>query len=302
MVDEAVDRVDVEVPLAVGFLELGGEDGGFRTPCGPWRNREWRRLWPFRSSSPPEAAILPKSARMLGVEPPYPVEADVTPIGFNARVRFCRPMDDHPFIARILTERAKELSAVPQDEWVLLVGHGNDTPVLRKEWERAMGRLAVQIQREAGFAGVSGATFHPDNLRGRAEDLARDYRAGGSPVSERRLFHPEGDSSRLEGIPYVYSGPDISAPSPRLRVDHQHRAGGSRETGGVMSSKKGAWNTFGTARKGAVLSCCRQAPVADGRGSSSRRIRGSRVPLPPFGTFHDGRFFCTSQSIIVAVV
>jgi len=70
-----------------------------------------------------------------------------------------------------------------------------------------MDRLAVQIQREAGFAGVSGATFHPDNLRGRAEDLAREYRLLVVPLFlSEGYFTRKVIPSRLEGIPYVYSG------------------------------------------------------------------------------------------------
>jgi len=206
MVDEAVERVNVEIPVAVGFLEMvegraipdairSLEDQGVE---------EIVAVPLFVSSGSTHIAEI---ARMLGVEAPFPVETDVTPLMFDARVRFCRPMDDHPFIARILTERAKELSIVPQEEWLLLVGHGNDAPVLRKEWEQAMGRLADQIQQAAGFAGASHATLHPDNLRERAEELSRNYRLLVVPLFlSEGYFTRKVIPSRLEGIPYVYSG------------------------------------------------------------------------------------------------
>jgi sirohydrochlorin ferrochelatase len=89
----------------------------------------------------------------------------------------------------------------------LLVGHGNDTPVLHEEWEKAMKRLAGQVQQATGFAGVSHATFHPDNLRERAEALARDYRLLVVPLFlSEGYFTRKAIPSRLEGIPYIYSG------------------------------------------------------------------------------------------------
>jgi sirohydrochlorin cobaltochelatase len=206
MVDDAVERVDVEVPVAVGFLEMV-EGRGIPDAIRSLEEQGVEEIVAVPLFVSSGSGHIAEIARMLGVEPPHPVEADVPPIEFNARVRFCRPMDDHPFIARILTERAKELSTVPQDEWVLLVGHGNETPVLRKEWEQAMDRLAGQIQRAGGFAGASSATFHPDNLRERAEDLARDYRLLVVPLFlSEGYFTRKVIPSRLEGIPYVYSG------------------------------------------------------------------------------------------------
>lgn len=206
MVDQAVGRVDLEMPVAVGFLEMveGRAIPDAIRILEAQGVEEIVAVPLFVSSGSTHIAEI---ARMLGAEAPFPVDTDVTPIKLDAEVRFCRPMDDHPLVVRILTERARELSTVPQDEWVLLVGHGNDMPGLREEWEQAMDRLAVQIRRSTGFAGASWATFHPDNLRERAEDLARDFRLLVVP-----LFLSEGYftrkliPSRLEGISYVYSG------------------------------------------------------------------------------------------------
>lgn len=206
MVDETVERVEVEMPVAVGFLELV-EGRGIPDAVRSLEDQgveEMIAVPLFVSSGSNHIAEI---AHLLGVEAPFSVETDVSPLEMNARVRFCRPMDDHPYIAQILTERAKSLSTDPQNEWLLLVGHGNDTPVLHEEWEKAMKRLAGQVQQATGFAGVSHATFHPDNLRERAEALARDYRLLVVPLFlSEGYFTRKAIPSRLEGIPYIYSG------------------------------------------------------------------------------------------------
>lgn len=206
MVDEAVEQVEVEVPVAVGFLE-SVEGRGIPDAIRSLEDQGVKEIVSVPLFVSSGSTHIAEIARMLGVEPPFPVETDVLPLEFDARVRFCRPMDDHPFIARILTERAMELSNAPQNEWLLLVGHGNDAPVLREEWEKAMKHLADQIQRASGFAGVSHATFHPDNLRERAEELARDYRLLVVPLFlSEGYFTRRAIPKRLEGISYIYSG------------------------------------------------------------------------------------------------
>ena len=59
---------------------------------------------------------------------PYTSFSDIITMIYLGKERGmdCPPMDDHPLILDILMERIQELSVKPDEEVLLLIGHGAD--------------------------------------------------------------------------------------------------------------------------------------------------------------------------------
>jgi sirohydrochlorin ferrochelatase len=97
-------------------------------------------------------------------------------------------LDDHPFVAQILLERARALSKNPAQETVVLVGHGPVDEEAEAAWLRTMRNLAASVAKNGGFRSVLCATLRDDapepvrkaavaDLRKRVERAALDSRA-----------------------------------------------------------------------------------------------------------------------------
>ncbi|MBA4542832.1 MULTISPECIES: sirohydrochlorin chelatase [Thermoactinomyces] len=207
LVDEAVSRVEVDLPVATGFLEM--VEG--RTILDGIRALETAGVTEiiavplFVSSG---STHIVEIGYYLGLvsEPQIETEGERLPI--KAQVRMTDAMDDHPLIAEILLERARELSEQPQQEALLLVGHGSELPGFKEKWENSMNSLARQLQEKMGFRKTACATLHPDSVREKAEALRRTF----SRVIVLPLFLSEGYFTRkvvpgrLQGLDVQYSG------------------------------------------------------------------------------------------------
>jgi sirohydrochlorin cobaltochelatase len=207
LVDEAVSQVESDLPVVTGFLEM--VEG--RTILDGIRALEKAGVTEiiavplFVSSG---STHIEEIGYYLGLvlEPQIETEGERLPI--EAQVQMTSAMDDHPLIAEILLERVRELSERPQEEVLLLVGHGSELPGFKEKWEKGMNSLARQLQKKMGFKKTACATLHPDSVREQAEQLRRFY----SRVIVLPLFLSEGYFTRkviperLQGIDVKYTG------------------------------------------------------------------------------------------------
>ncbi len=60
-------------------------------------------------------------------------------------------LDEHPFVASILLERARALSRKPNLETVVLVAHGPVDDAAQPAWENSLASLAARVRAEGGF-------------------------------------------------------------------------------------------------------------------------------------------------------
>jgi len=77
-------------------------------------------------------------------------------------VIFVEPPEDHPLVAEILLDHAREISEDPGNEVVIIASHG-PTSAADNELALAMlGRLAAAVHEQGGFADVIGLTLQDD--------------------------------------------------------------------------------------------------------------------------------------------
>jgi sirohydrochlorin ferrochelatase len=206
LVDEAVNQVDIDLPVVSCFLEMveyRSIPDGIRQLEGQGVN-EIIAVPLFVSSG---STHIEEISYSLGLNLHPKLENEEEPFKINAVVRVCNAMDDHPLISKILIERAKEMSIDPKQEIVLLVGHGSELEGFKEVWEKGMASLAVKIHQEVGFAAVSYATMQPDNLHYRLRTLSRKNRVLVLPMFlSEGYFTRKMIPSRMEGLNYVYTG------------------------------------------------------------------------------------------------
>jgi sirohydrochlorin cobaltochelatase len=145
---------------------------------------------------------------MLGIMHETPEFApEMAPLKLSARIHFCKPMNDHPYILEILKERIAELSDHPEQEVPVLVGHGADEGKYFCSWQKLMGRMKIELRKHFSFPRIAYATYHPNNIREKVQEVGK----GAKPLVIP-LFLSEGYFTRkvipsqLEGLTYAYTG------------------------------------------------------------------------------------------------
>jgi sirohydrochlorin ferrochelatase len=204
-VDEAVHQVKTDEPLVVSFLEMvpgrSIEDG--LRQLEEQGERTIRVLPLFVSAG---STHIEEIAYLLGLVKEPKIPMDESPIAHQADLILLPTMGAHPLIAQILVDRARRLSTHPQEECLLLVGHGSKHPYFHERWVADVEKLGAQILQEIPFASFSYAFLHPDRLR----EIAQ--RESKRPVVCLPLFLSGGYftrkviPSRLEGLSVRYDG------------------------------------------------------------------------------------------------
>src|SRR5690606_26520975 len=131
MVDEAVERVEVEMPVAVGFLGVV-EGRGIHDAVRSLEDQGVEEMIAVPLIASGASNPIADIAHLLRLQAPFGVETDVSLTDMDRRARLCRLQDDHAYIAQNLTEGARALGTDAQNGCLLLDGNGNDTPVLRE--------------------------------------------------------------------------------------------------------------------------------------------------------------------------
>lgn len=143
----------------------------------------------------------------LDLIPASPIPTDLRVIRSEAEIIWCSPLEAHPYVKGVLSERVRSLSQDSSQEGLLLVGHGSEISGFHERWEALLSNLTESLQKDWDFFEISYATFHPDNIRERAEKLARKSRLIVLPffLSEG-FFTTRAIPRRLKGLDYTYLG------------------------------------------------------------------------------------------------
>ncbi len=155
----------------------------------------------------------------LGVIAEPVLETDMELLDIRARIHFTSPIDDHPDIAAILYGKIAELSESPEEEILLLVGHGSKEDGFHQKWRQGLTQLAERVRTLGGFAEADIAMLLPDQLAEKMAWWAREkptYKVIVAPLflSEGYFTHKV-IPSRLEGFTYKYHGRAL-LPSPQI--------------------------------------------------------------------------------------
>ena len=127
-------------------------------------------------------------------------------------------LDEHPFVARILLERARALSRKPKLETVVLVAHGPVDDAAQPAWEATLAVLAASVRAEGGFKAAVFGVLRDDAVPEVRAAAVADLRAkitaaaasGGRALVVPVLIARGGIEKKIEkdlaGLDYAWDG------------------------------------------------------------------------------------------------
>jgi hypothetical protein len=95
-------------------------------------------------------------------EPEY---GRVPQVATAAKLHFVGPLDDHPLVGEIVLDYANEISQTPENEEVIIVGHGPVDPEDNLDQLALMENLAGVVRTGANFAAVHVVSLQDDAAR-----------------------------------------------------------------------------------------------------------------------------------------
>lgn len=149
----------------------------------------------------------------IGAKPQPVLETELEPFRVNARIHLCAPLNDDALVSQILYDKLKPLSLRPEQEVVLLIGHGSRERGFYSIWKRGMKSLAQQVKQLGGFAEVDVAMLVPDEVGDQMKSCRERYSRHEILVAP--LFLSEGYFTkrvipdRLKNHEYRYNGKAI---------------------------------------------------------------------------------------------
>ncbi|WP_440116290.1 sirohydrochlorin chelatase [Paenibacillus sp. QZ-Y1] len=218
-VDDAVSRLNLpeSLPVEAGFLELVEgrliQDGIDRLESQGVTDILVVPL--FVSSG---STHVDEIEYAMGAKPAPERETDLEPFQVTAKVHFGYPVDNDPDIAVMVWDKVKSLSQQPEQETILLVGHGSIHDGFRQRWEAGISSLAQRVQEVSGVAHTDYALLNPESVHDKAKYWIEER---GSRVIVAPLFLSAGYftrkviPSRLKELNYAYSGETL-LPHPLL--------------------------------------------------------------------------------------
>ncbi|MFC9712469.1 sirohydrochlorin chelatase [Paenibacillus sp. NPDC056933] len=209
-VDDAVSRLNLpeSLPVEAGFLELVErrliQDGIDRLEAQGVTDILVVPL--FVSSG---STHVDEIEYAIGAKDAPERETDLEPFHVNARVHFGYPVDNDPDIAVMVWDKVRSLSQQPEQETILLVGHGSIHDGFRQRWEAGISSLAQRVRKVSGVAHTDYALLNPDSVYDKAKYWSEER---GSRVIVAPLFLSAGYFTmkvipgRLKELDYAYSG------------------------------------------------------------------------------------------------
>jgi sirohydrochlorin ferrochelatase len=144
-----------------------------------------------------------------------PVADPASPVTTTLPIRMTAALNRHPLIGAIAADRAKSISAAPENEAVILVAHGPVPDDDNRRWLEDMAVLAQQVEASAPYASVDYLTVRDDAgpaMREAATKELRDKVTAQVAQGRKVLIVPhlmsfggieQGVRKRLEGLEYT---------------------------------------------------------------------------------------------------
>ncbi len=139
------------IQSAINQLETAGAQKIVVVPAALSPNGSVYEQWAYYLGEREEAAFLPADR-----------------VTSNVRMAFAAPLAEHPMAAAMLLDHAKEISKNPENEFLLILGHGPSEPEDNVTELKVMQKHAENVKAEGGFAEVKGYNFQddsPDEIR-----------------------------------------------------------------------------------------------------------------------------------------
>jgi sirohydrochlorin ferrochelatase len=205
LVEKAVNQVDIQIPVVTSFLEM--VEGRFiQDGIDQLEVKGVTRIIVIPLFVSSGSTHIQEIRYLLGLPQEIELEVDEEPLHMNAEVEMVAPMDDHPLILEIMEKRVRELSTNPEEETLLLVGHGSKIDSYYAIWKSMMERMAERLQERVGLKEAFCATLLPDQLHDQLEELVH-HRVLVVPLFlSEGYFTKKVIPSRMEGINCEYSG------------------------------------------------------------------------------------------------
>ncbi|MFA3781653.1 sirohydrochlorin chelatase [Melioribacteraceae bacterium 4301-Me] len=145
-------------------------------------------------------------------------ELKLKPLSIKAKIYLTDPLNDHPVVAEILTDRIRELSNSPENETIILVAHGPNDEEDNKKWLSTLESIAEQIRKESNnFKNIFCLTVRDDapkeiyeiakeNLRSLVRQASKNSSVIIIPVLLSQGGIEKGIVERLDGLTYKWNG------------------------------------------------------------------------------------------------
>lgn len=146
----------------------------------------------------------------FGLPPVGGLQGDLGTFRVTADVRFGLPIDDDAEIAELLLSNIQELSAAPERESLLLVGHGSKESGFHERWQQGMSRLGERLRELGGYARAEFAMLLPDQAADKLKAMQAAHPEEAVIVVplflSRGYFTNHVIPTRLAGLDYRYNG------------------------------------------------------------------------------------------------
>ena len=99
-------------------------------------------------------------------------------VSSNVPLTLAAPLAEHPMAAAMLLDHAKEISQNPDNEFVLIIGHGPAEPEDNEIELKVMQKHVESVKAGGGFADVKGYNFQddsPDEIRAANVETMRGW-------------------------------------------------------------------------------------------------------------------------------
>lgn len=151
---------------------------------------------------------------LLGLRDEAPWPEAGAPLQLEVPVVMGQALDDAPAVAEVLLERAQALSRDPEEETVVLVGHGPNADVDNLRWLASMAEFARVIKQDGAFRDVMIVTIRDDALQPIQEEAKRQF---------REIVRAAGQSGRVLIVPLLLAQGGIEHKIPKLLTGLPYR-------------------------------------------------------------------------------
>ncbi len=150
-----------------------------------------------------------------------PGYATVPQVQTSAEIIVAEPLKDHPFMAELLTDYAKEISTDPSNEVVIIGAHGQAEMSDNQSALAEMANLAKYVQEDGGFSEVKVTTLQndaPQAIRNVNVERLRGWVATAKQEGKQALVVPyviaphsvQGTMRKeLEGLDYKFNAKGV---------------------------------------------------------------------------------------------